>query len=102
MMAALILSVIEVPRDVILNDYMMTNDIPDTKLPVIAKAMVPRGTVPTDPEAIRRSAQVTRGQMEATFAQLDKKYGSVQEYLKQELGLTDADFSAISSRLLEQ
>ena len=102
MMAGLILSVLGVPRDTILADYMLTNDFPDSKLPVIAKAMEPRGAVPSDPAAIRRSAQVTRGQMEATFDSLDKTYGSVQEYLKKELSLTDADLNAISSRLLER
>ena len=102
MMAGLILSVLGVPRDVILNDYMITNEIPATKLPVIARGKIRRGDAATDLETVRRGAQVTRGQMEATFAMIDKTYGSVTAYLQKEMYLTPADLTTIHSRLLEQ
>lgn len=101
-MAALLLSLLGVPREIILNDYLLTNEVPDNKLPVIAKGFIRRGDNGTDLEAIRRGSQVNRGQMDATFASLDKNYGSVTAYLQKELGLTTGDIAAIQSRLLMQ
>ncbi len=99
-MAGLLLSLLGVPREVVLEDYMLTNEIPDSKLPVIAKGFIRRGDNGTDLEAIRRGSQVNRGQMEATFASIDKNYGSVTAYVEKEMGLTASDISMIQSRLL--
>jgi protein-tyrosine phosphatase len=100
-MAALLLSLLGVPRDVILNDYLLTNEIPDSKLPVLGRGFTRRGDNGADLEAVRRNSMVTRGQMDATFAMLDKTYGSPTAYIQKELALTSEDITAIRSRLLE-
>ncbi len=100
MMAGLLLSLLGVPRETILSDYMLTNEIPDEKLPVIAKGMQRRGDN-FDLATVRSTSQVTRGQMEATFASIDKKYGSVITYLEKEIGLSAEEISSIQSRLLQ-
>jgi protein-tyrosine phosphatase len=105
-MAALLLSALGVPRDVIMADYVLTNTylVPDSKLPQLTADLQKRRKLdsPPDPDTVRgASGGVDRRWLEAALAAIDKKYGSVEGYLRQELKLTPAQLAAVRNRLLE-
>ena len=100
---ALLLSALEVPRDVIMDDYMLTNEAAgvDQGLPFIAKAFSERAGREIDPESLRPLVGVEAVYLETTFKTIETAYGSMENYLEQALGLTDEDVKTLQAKLLE-
>jgi protein-tyrosine phosphatase len=109
---AMILSALGVPRETIYSDYQLSTAYrrPEFEMPKIDPALHPN-----DPAAqlfARAQAQGPRkpqplveadGQpfLKGAFEEIDAKWGSVDAYLRQEIGLTDADIAALRRDYLE-
>ena len=102
--SALLLSVLGVPRDMILEDYLLSTDFRDPRkengevdLEAAAKtnafaAMMLRYKAAG--ATARPNPLVTAGGtpfLQATFEEIDRRYGSVGAYLEEALGLTAAE-----------
>lgn len=100
--AALLLSALGVPRETVVADYALSDKVTDfgksmsgdkasrahsalAKLPPELLAPLMR----SDPDYIR-----------AMFTEIERRHGSVEAYLKDVLGVTDADLAAIRRQLL--
>ncbi|MCQ4670170.1 tyrosine-protein phosphatase [Lactonifactor longoviformis] len=84
---ALLLSALNVDRETILQDYMLTNTYiePETQR---MQEMVSRFT--TDPvvfRTLRVLNGVERGYLESVFQTIDRVYGSLKEFLENQMGL---------------
>jgi protein-tyrosine phosphatase len=101
MAAALVLSLLGVSREIILQDYSLTNASAErlTSFAEFAPDFPNKEFVATD---LRTFLGVNVRGLKATMEQMDEKYGSVEAYCIKELKLTPADISKLRKRLLER
>ncbi len=100
--AALILSALDVPRDTIMQDFMLTNDAVDLErmLPLLAKIFGRQSGKDINPEAIRPLAAVDAVFLETTFQAIEDSHGDIDTYLNEALGLNDAKRKRLKEILL--
>ena len=102
LLAALTHHVAGVGQDDMLADYLMTNDLDFHRLraPSIA-AIIARhsGHAPSD-EAVRAAMSVQAGYLETALAAIRERYGSLDAYLEQALGVDPGRSAAVRARLL--
>ena len=101
--AALILSSLGVPDETVFADYAMSekilknsNMMSDSKG---SRAFGPLAKLP--PEALEPLMASDPAYIKAAFASIREKHGSVLNYVRDELGITDAQIAKIRSDLLE-
>lgn len=76
--AALILFALGVPREVVMHDYLLTNDL--YRMPALPDARAPR-------EVLDVLWRVRRDFLDAALHAVDRDYGGVDNYLVRELGV---------------
>ena len=103
--SALLLLTLGVPRETVIEDYLLTNRY------VVADDMIARTAVayqkllglervpPT--EVLRPVMSVDRSYLEAALETIDRKYGSFDEYRRKKLHLSDRDVETLRARYLE-
>lgn len=97
--AALILSALGVSRELIEKDYLYTNESFDE----IQKGFYEIGyTMPDfiDKEIVKAMYEARLDYIRAFFEEVEKKYGSVESYLLNGIGLTEQDLNTLRSHLL--
>lgn len=101
--AALLLSALGVPRDVIVEDYALSEKIVDFQKELVTKgedgALGFLASLP--PETVAPLLRTDPDYIIATFTALDSKYGSVEGYLRTALGLSGDDLQQLRDSLLE-
>lgn len=109
--AALLLSALGVPREVVVADYAMSDDVVDFEKAFAApasnsntqkrespfRAMMEQWS----PEARAVLLSSEPEFIEAMFEQIEKDYGSVENFLERELGVDDAKLAQLKARYLE-
>ncbi len=95
--AALILHALGVRRECIVQDYLLSNDTYGAWAVAQAEA---RG-LNISPEVVRALGGVEDHYLQAAFSSIEAHSGSLDVYMKHELGLTDAAREAMRSRFLE-
>ena len=101
--AALILYALDVPRDVILADYMLTSQYFPLEM-VIENFMKSRDDIADKISQNRASLApycgVHADNLEAFFQSVDEKFGSMDAYLSQGLSLSKSDIQELRNRYL--
>lgn len=105
MAAFLILSALGVPRETILKDYLLTNEVTaDFRERWLAqmKAQMPQ-TAATETliNNRRELASVNADYLNTAITAIDNQYGDVQHYLSDYLGLSDDELHQLRDRYLE-
>ncbi len=96
---ALVLSALGVPRETIMQDYLLSNSALDMdKLRADAGLNAATAALPAD--AVKPLLDVEPAYLDAAFDQIDKDYGSVEAYLKRELGVDRAAIQRLRQRML--
>lgn len=90
--AALTLHALGVPREVVLQDYLLTNAL--YQPPSLPRSDTPR-------EALAVLWRVQTGFLEAAYEALDADHGGMDRYLEQRLGVTQAAREALARKYLE-
>lgn len=90
--AALVLSALGVPRDLVLQDYLLTNQ-------VYRHQPVARSDTPA--EALAVLWRVQAGFLDAALQVVDVEHGGVDRYLHRRLGLGPAALDALAARYLQ-
>jgi len=100
--AMLILSVLGADRDVILNDYMLTNVGNQTRI-AKTRAVCEAAGMPSDMTEAMIFANGGVFERYMTFAldTLENRYGSVDRYVMEELGVTDEELEMLKGKYLE-
>jgi protein-tyrosine phosphatase len=103
--AAILLTALGVPRDVVIQDYLLTTKYmlaPDAIESTTADLQKIFG-LPAPPDAPTvKAIMTTRSEtLEATFDAVTKTYGSFDNYLRDALKVSDADLALLRQRLLE-
>lgn len=93
-LAAVLLTAVGVDRGTVYDDYLASNEL-------IGDGMAGPAAPLLDAAGSTFVNQVEPGWLDASFAAADRVYGGMDGYLRQGLGLTDADLAALRGRLLE-
>lgn len=91
--AALLLQALDVPRDVVLQDYLLTNE-------VFRPPAVPRGDLPA--AVVKTLWGVRTSYLQAAWDVIDEHHGGLQAYLHQQLGLDETALLQLRQRYLEE
>ena len=101
--AALLLSALGVPRDIVVEDYALSDKIVDFQAELVERgkdgALSFLSHFP--PEVIAPLMKTDPAYIQATFEAVEKKYGSVEGYFETVLGLSQDDLKKLRARLLE-
>lgn len=99
--AAITLLALGVPEQTVVNDFMLTNEYTKDKINQYIWMIRLGSFFQTDPEKIRPLLGVEQSFIEAGIDQMKKEYGSVDNYFRQGLGLSDTDLQQLRDRFLE-
>jgi len=98
-MAAIVLTALDVPRDLVLADYLASNDyVWPTYRPLI-EAVAEAGQL-VSAELIKPILVQDPAYLEAAFAEADAQFGSFGGFLADGLGCTAADLASLRTTLL--
>jgi protein-tyrosine phosphatase len=99
--AALILTLLGVPRQVVTDDFLLTNRYTESatrrRLLLIELFSLFRA----DSEALRPLLGVERAYLDASFEAIEEQYGDFDRYRREALGIDDAELAAFRSLALE-
>jgi len=99
--AAVLLTALGVPRETVMADYMLSADLLAEKnriaLPIMQKTP---GLEDVSPAQLESLLTVRRAYLQAAFDQVERTFGSFDAYLREGLGLTDAELEALRTRYL--
>lgn len=98
--AALLLSALGADRETILDDFALTNDFNAAKIEYMADEAAKKTDDPAVIEGVRTLTGVDRAFMEKMLDAIDEKYGSMDLYLKEAVGLTEEDIKNLQDKYL--
>ncbi len=103
--SAMLLTVLGVPREVVIDDYMLTGTYMLTPEAMQRAAVdwqkLTGSAEPPDAAILRGVYTMHREAMTSTFDAIARLYGSFDTFVRQALGLSEADLMALRMRLLE-
>ena len=99
--AAITLLALGVPEETVIKDFLLTNEYTKDKINKTIWMIRLGSFFQTDPEKIRPLLGVERSFIVAALDEMKKEYGSIDNYFKEGLGLSDADLDQLRNNLLE-
>lgn len=94
----MVLSALNVPRDVIMADYVRTNEFSHEFVDLVVSLL--EGRV-SDPRVVVPLLEARPAYLEAAFAEAELCYGGMDGYLREGLGVDDDLLAALRANLLE-
>lgn len=98
-MTAIVLTALGVPRELVLRDYLLSNDLHRTGYTKLRLDLVKTGIV-RDPELLRPILEQSATYLGAAFEEADRRYGSFSMFLTHGLGVSDAMLAELRHALL--
>jgi len=99
--AAALLLALGVPRDMVMEDYLLTNGFSQAATDHLLTVLRVASFFRTNPDDARPLFEARREYLQAAFDAIDSRYGSDEAYLRDGLGLDDATRSRLRANLLE-
>ncbi len=99
--SAMILSVLGVPRETVMEDFLLTNHYTRRATDRMLFLIEVTSLFRTDGEQLRPLFGVEPAYLEAAFQAIDERWGSFDEYRREALGLDDAELEAFRAAVLE-
>ncbi|WP_267649177.1 tyrosine-protein phosphatase [Listeria innocua] len=102
-LAALLLTLLDVPEKTIFDDYAITNRYQDNILQEMGGivSLFSNGNEKIDLEAFRPMAEARPEYLKIAFDEMKKQFGSVDGYLEKGIGITAEEKAIIQQQLLE-
>ena len=98
---AIVLSILGVPRDIIIQDYLATNAYTKDEIDRTIQQINISSTFKVDTDNIRKVLEVEESYIQAAFDEIDKEWGSMELYFKNGLMLSESEIEKIKSLYLE-
>jgi protein-tyrosine phosphatase len=98
-MTAIVLTVLGVPRELVLRDYLLSNDFHRTGYQKLRVDLVETGIV-ADPELLRPLLEQSATYLGAAFAEADRRYSSFGRFVTHGLEVSDAMLGELRCVLL--
>ena len=99
--AALLLLILGVPEQTVMNDYLLSAKYYDEEFPSIARMIRIMSLGRLDPEKLQPLMTVRRDYIEAAYAEMKNRYGSVDGYIRNGLDITAELREKLQNRFLE-
>ncbi len=99
--AAVVLRTLGVPEETVYEDFLLTNTYTAAQIERTLWIIRLVSLFRTDPEKVRPVLGVERAYLQAAFDEIQKDYGSFDEYRRQALGFDDAETAAFRQLALE-
>ena len=99
--AAIVLSILGVPRDIIIQDYLATNSYTKDEIDRTIEQINISSAFKVDTDNIRKVLEVEERYIQAAFDEIDKEWGSMELYFKNGLILSESEIEKIKSLYLE-
>lgn len=109
--AALVLTALGVPRETVVHDYSLSDDFVDYMAEFVSEEARAEAAADPDnpygflmqlpPEKLAPLMASDPRYIEASFAEMEARYGSVMGFIQTELDVTDEELAAMRSTLLE-
>lgn len=99
--SAMILSVLGVPRETVMEDFLLTNHYTRRATDRMLFLIEVTSLFRTDGEQLRPLFGVEPAYLEAAFQAIDERWGSFDAYRREALGLDDAEVEAFRAAVLE-
>jgi len=99
--AASLLMALGVPREAIMQDYMLTNGFSEASTSRMLNVLRVVSFFRTDPDDVRPLFEARPAYLQAAFDTIDARYGSDAAYLRDGLGMDDATLNRLRANLLE-
>jgi protein-tyrosine phosphatase len=96
---AIALTALGVPRELVLRDYLLSNDFHRTGYTKLRLDLVKTGIV-RDPELLRPILELSATYLGAAFEEADRRYSSFEAFLTRGLGVSDAMLAGLRRTLL--
>jgi protein-tyrosine phosphatase len=97
---ALILLALGVPRETVIHDYMLTNDVMDFEAFILPRIRQNLGHDNIDVEGARVLSGVREEYIMAALEEMESACGSLEAYLERAIGLTRGDVDALRAHYL--
>jgi len=97
-LSAVLLGALGADHATIFEDYVLTNEVTATEIAKLVDALNARKGVPA--EVLQPVLDAAPEYLEASFAQMEAEYGTLDGYLRDGLGLDEPDLAALRDRLL--
>ncbi len=98
-MTAIVLTALGVPRELVLRDYLLSNDLHRTRYTRLRYDLVRTGIV-RDPELLRPILEQSATYLGAAFEEADRRYGSFGRFLAHGLEVSEAMLAELRRALL--
>jgi protein-tyrosine phosphatase len=98
-MTAIVLTTLGVPREVVLRDYLLSNDFHRTEYQKLRYDLVKTGIV-ADPELLRPIMEQSATYLGAAFEEAERMYGSFGRFVRHGLEVSDAMLDELRRALL--
>ncbi len=99
--AAITLIALGVSRETVIKDYMKTNTFTQERIEEILDQIELMSLYQTDAEILRPLIGVERIYIETAFKTAEKKYGSLQNFIRVGLNISDEDIQKLRNKFLE-
>ena len=99
--SALLLSVLGVPRETVMEDFLLTNVYTAQKTESRLRRIELMSFFRADSDALRPRFGVEPAYLEAAFGEIDARHGDFDTYRRVALGLDDAEVEAFRALVLE-
>ena len=99
--AALILYALGVDEDVIMQDFLLTNEVYKNNIAYLEKELISRGCDEMVIGETQAMAGVKGEYLTAALDAVKEKYGSIQDYIKNQLGVSDEETEQLRNMYLE-
>ena len=99
--SAMILSVLGVPRETVMEDFLLTNHYTQRATERQLMMIKVFSLFRTDTDALRPLFGVEQAYLDAAFEEIDKQFGDFESYRRAALGLDDAEVEAFRAAVLE-
>jgi len=98
-MTAIVLTALGVPRELVLRDYLLSNDFHRTGYAKLRLDLIKTGIV-ADPELVRPILELSATYLGAAFEEADRRYGSFGRFLAYGLEVSEAMLAGLRRALL--
>jgi len=98
-MTAIVLTALGVPREVVLRDYLLSNDFHRTEYQKLRYDLVKTGIV-ADPDLLRPVMEQSATYLGAAFEEAERRYGSFGRFVTRGLEVSDAMLGELRRALL--
>ncbi|SFS09346.1 tyrosine-protein phosphatase [Sphingomonas jatrophae] len=100
--AALLLTALGVPREAVIEDYLLTNRYFDPRKVVRSSAQLSSGWKSMPPGVLKAYMSADRSYIEAALRVLDQHKGGADGWLRDEMGLSRADLATLRNMYTER